>query len=64
MIKNLLDYLAGVRAEMAHVKWPSVNQAIGYTALVIAVSLLVAALLGALDFVFTFGIENLLRIFK
>ena len=62
-MKSFLDYLAGVRAEMTHVKWPSTAQAIGYTALVIAISLLVAAFLGGLDYVFTIGTEELIRIF-
>jgi len=60
-MKSILDYLAGVRAEMTHVKWPSTSQTIGYTALVIVISILVAMLLGGLDLVFTFGIEQLIR---
>jgi preprotein translocase SecE subunit len=60
-MKSFLDYLAGVRAEMTHVKWPSTSQAIGYTALVIIISLFVAALLGGLDFIFTLAIEQLIR---
>lgn len=60
-MKSLLDYLSGVRAEMTHVKWPSVAQAIGYTALVIIITILVAALLGGLDFIFTLTIEQLIR---
>jgi len=62
-MKALLDYLAGVRAELTHVKWPSTGQAIGYTAIVIFISLAVAALLGGLDFVFTIAAEKFLGIF-
>lgn len=62
-MKSFLDYLAGVRAEMSHVKWPSRPQALGYTALVIAISLFVAGLLGGLDYIFTFATEELIRIF-
>lgn len=62
-MKNLLDYLAGVRAEMTHVKWPKTSQAIGYTALVIGISLIVAAFLGGLDFIFTLGTEEILNLF-
>jgi len=61
MMKSFLDYLAGVRAEMTHVKWPTTAQAIGYTVLVIALSLLVAAFLGALDYVFTLVTEWIIR---
>lgn len=57
-MKGFLDYLAGVRAELTHVKWPTTAQAIGYTALVIFISVAVAALLGVFDFAFTFLIEE------
>lgn len=60
-MKRFLDYLAGVRAEMSHVKWPTVPQAVGYTALVIAISLAVAALLGGLDYVFTAAVQFIVR---
>lgn len=62
-MKSFLDYLAGVRAEMSHVVWPKTPQAIGYTALVVVVSLLVAAFLGGLDYVFTFVTEQFIRTF-
>lgn len=60
-MKSFIDYLFGVRAEMTHVKWPSTKQAIGYTALVIIISLLVAAYLGGLDFLFAQVTETLFR---
>ena len=63
IMKPLIDYLKAVRAELKHVSWPSRNQAVGYTALVIAISLGVAALLGAFDFTFSRGVEFLLRAF-
>jgi preprotein translocase SecE subunit len=57
-----LDYLRGVRSELTHVSWPSRGQAIAYTGLVIGLSLVVAFVLGAFDFLFTFGLEELLRV--
>lgn len=62
-MQSFLDYLKGVRGEMKHVSWPSTNQAVGYTALVVFISLLVAALLGAFDFVFTYLIELFIAAF-
>jgi preprotein translocase SecE subunit len=53
MFNQFLTYLAGVRAEFKEVKWPSVGQAMGYTALVIAISLAVAFLTGGLDYLFS-----------
>ena len=54
------DYLKAVRNEMTHVSWPTRSQAIGYTALVIGISIGVSLLLGASDFVFTSIIEKVL----
>lgn len=50
---KLLAYLKETRAEFKHVSWPSRKQAIVYTAVVIVISLLTAAYLGALDYIFT-----------
>lgn len=50
---NITTYIKETRAEMAHVKWPSRKQTIAYTALVIAVSVAVAAALGVFDYVFS-----------
>lgn len=59
-MRSFLDYLAGVRAEMTHVKWPKNAQAIGYTAIVVVVSIITAIILGAFDLLFTRGIEALI----
>lgn len=61
-MKPLIDYLKAVRAELTHVSWPSRTQAVGYTLLVIGISLGTAFLLGAFDFVFTNLIELLARV--
>ncbi|MEK9176990.1 MAG: preprotein translocase subunit SecE [Patescibacteria group bacterium] len=60
-MRPLIEYLKAVRAELTHVSWPSRSQAVGYTVLVIAISLVTAGLLGAFDFVFTYLIELFLR---
>lgn len=52
-MKAFINYLKDVRGELAHVSWPTRRQAIAYSLLVIGISLFVAALLGAFDFVFT-----------
>ena len=59
-MKPLIEYVKAVRDEFAHVTWPTRNQAIAYTALVIGISLFVAVLLGGFDFIFTFGVEKIL----
>ncbi len=60
-MQAFIQYLRDVRAELTHVSWPSRSQAIGFTALVISIVIITAVLLGAADFVFTFGLEQVLR---
>ncbi len=47
--------------EMKKVTWPTKKETYSYTLLVISISLAVAAFLGALDYVFSFGLEILLK---
>ena len=51
-MNSLLDYLRSTRGELKHVSWPTQRQTIVYTVLVIAISLITAFYLGALDFIF------------
>ena len=48
----LFDYLRETRAEMRHVTWPTKQQAINYTIIVLAISIGTGLFLGLLDFVF------------
>jgi preprotein translocase subunit SecE len=50
---NLTEYIKGTQAEMKHVNWPSREQTVRYTVMVILVSVAVAVLLGVSDFVFS-----------
>ena len=61
-MKSFINYLKAVRAELVHVSWPSTAQAIGYTLLIVVLSLVVAAFLGAFDFLFTNGIGFLTKL--
>lgn len=47
-----MQYLAEVWRELKKVDWPSQNQTIQQTVLVMAVSILIAAYLGGLDYFF------------
>lgn len=59
-MKPLVEYIKAVRGEFMHVTWPTRNQAIAYTALVIGISLFVAVLLGGFDFLFTYGVGRII----
>jgi preprotein translocase subunit SecE len=50
---KITEYIKETKAEMTHVNWPSREQTIRFTVLVILVSIATAAILGISDFVFS-----------
>ena len=54
------NYFKEVRAEMRHVTWPTRNQAIVYTVVVVAVSIATAMYLGLLDYVFDAVVKHII----
>lgn len=59
MANRLVQYFLDSKAELKKVSWPTRNETIKYTILVVVISLLVAAFLGLLDYLFTIGFELL-----
>ncbi|MEK7501070.1 MAG: preprotein translocase subunit SecE [Patescibacteria group bacterium] len=57
-MNKLVSYLKEVRLELAKVNWPTREQTIRYTAVVILVSLGVAVFLGGLDFAFSWAVNR------
>ena len=55
--EQIKTYFKEVRVEMAKVKWPTKNETINYTMVVIGVSVAVAAFLGAMDYFFGLGLN-------
>ena len=49
----IVTYLKDVRAELSKVSWPTRQQTINYTFVVIGISLALAIFLGILDFALT-----------
>ena len=60
-MSKLTNYIKGSAEEMKKVTWPTKKETQNYTYLVIGISLAVAAFLGILDYIFSFGFEMLLR---
>jgi preprotein translocase subunit SecE len=58
---KLFDYIRETKAEMTHVSWPTKKQALGYTILVIVISVLISIYLGLFDFLFTEGVAFLIK---
>ena len=57
---KIINYLKEVFEESKKVTWPTRKQTIFFTVAVLAISVLVAYYLGALDFVFGQGLKLLL----
>lgn len=51
--KKIITFLKDVHLEVKKVNWPTTQETIKYTLIVIGVSIVVAAFLGFLDFIFT-----------
>jgi preprotein translocase subunit SecE len=56
----MFNYFKEVRGEMKHVSWPTRNQTIVYTIMVIGVSIAVAIYLGLLDYIFADLIKRII----
>lgn len=63
MLQKITDYFRESVAELRKVTWPTRRQTINDTIKVVALSLGVAAFLGALDYVFNLGLGALLASF-
>ena len=58
---KLTNYVKASVAEMKKVTWPTKKETYNYTLLVIGISLAVAIFLGALDYIFSFGLEYIIN---
>lgn len=55
---KLTEYIKETRGEMRHVNWPTRNQAMNYTLLVIGISIATSIVLSIADYVFGLGLEK------
>ncbi len=60
-MQKFIEYLKDTRAEMKHVSWPTKDQTVSYTILVIILSVTVALFLGAFDAAFRKLLEIVLK---
>jgi len=56
-LEQIKNYFKEVKVEMSKVNWPTKNQTVNYTLVVIGASAVVAAFLGALDYIFNLGLN-------
>jgi preprotein translocase SecE subunit len=57
-MSRLITYIRETRAELAHVVWPSRKQAMIFTLIVVAVSIIVSAFLGFFDYLFSLILQK------
>lgn len=59
---NPIQYLKEARAELGKVTWPTKKETIRYSAIVIAVTVALAAFFALLDWLLNFGLDKLIEI--
>jgi preprotein translocase subunit SecE len=57
-MNRFIEYIKETRAELKHVSWPTRSQAIGFTLLVIGISLFMAFFLGFFDYILSLIIQK------
>lgn len=57
-MNGITNFLKDVKLELSRVNWPTKQQTIKYTVAVVVLSAVIAAFLGALDFVFTYVLNK------
>jgi preprotein translocase subunit SecE len=60
-MNKLTNYIKAAIEEMKKVTWPTKKETYNYTLLVIGISIAVAAFLGALDYIFNWGLELIIN---
>ncbi len=55
---GLITFIKETKGELKHVSWPTKNQTVNYTILVVVLSLVVAGIVFLLDEIFTGAISN------
>jgi preprotein translocase SecE subunit len=55
---SLITYIKDTQGELKHVSWPTRNQAIAFTVVVVAISVFVSLYLGFFDYVLRLILEK------
>lgn len=61
IFEKIKNYLVGSYAEMTKVTWPTKQQTINYSLVVVGLSVFVALFFTALDYIFNLGIQTLIN---
>ena len=55
----ITTYLRNVRAEFAHIVWPTNRTALSHTLVIVLIAFIVAIFIGVLDFLLRTGVSSL-----
>lgn len=58
---KMTTYFRGVKAEMKKVSWPTKKELLNYTAVVVALSALVAVIVWILDIIINYGLQLIIK---
>ena len=58
MLARIKTFIQETRQELRHINWPTRQEAVRLTAFVVILSLVLAAFLGAFDYLFTFLLKK------
>ena len=59
-MSKITEYFKETKTELKHVIWPSRNQTLYYTLIVIVLSVIIAYYLGIFDFIFSQGLTKII----
>jgi preprotein translocase subunit SecE len=57
-MKQIITFIKEAKAELLKVNWPSKQQTINYSLMVVGVSIAVALFLGGLDYIFQYIVKT------
>lgn len=57
-MNKIVEFLKDVKIELSKVSWPTKDQTIQYTLVVVGLSVAIALFLGGVDFVLGFGLNK------
>jgi len=61
IVKTVKNFIQEAKEELLKVNWPSKNQTINYTMLIVGISVVMAVFLGGLDYVFSYILKLILK---
>jgi len=59
-MSKITEYFKETKTELKHVIWPSKNQTLYYTLIVIILSVVISYYLGIFDFIFSQGLQKII----